>query len=95
MTNTPFTFKKVDGKWKAEISGKFAFEMFSVYGIPIEMTLEEIGSWTPLEKLSALVESWQIFAKQNDINLDEVRTENLKDKDEKIAMYDKLKMTHE
>jgi len=64
----PFTFEKIDGKWKSKLNPKWFFFMYSTYGFPLELSLEEIEKWSLTERLVAIGKSWEVFAKKNKID---------------------------
>ena len=90
-----FTFKKIEGEWQMMISGKFAYYMFSTLGFPPEMTSEEINTMLKRlsieERLNLKLEHWERFAKEEGIDLDEVRESNKEGKEEFVAMLEELK----
>ena len=95
MKHQPFTFEQVEGKWIPEINQHFLFEMYTVYGIPPEISIDEIKSWTPQERLIAAIKSWGVFSKNNNIDVDKFRKELYENKDSVIDEIEKILKSHE
>lgn len=83
-------FEQVEGKWKAKVSGKFLFYMHQTMGFPVEMAIEEIEDQSKIERLSSQLESWQDFAKENNIDLAGIRGNNEEKKSESISHLNKI-----
>lgn len=87
-----WNFIKNKGKWTHELNNKFLFYMLSTYGLPAEMTCEEINNYTPKERVNSIFKDWVSFTKRENISveeLDSIRENNLKNKEEFMGLISK------
>lgn len=74
-----FDFEKIDGKWICKFNPKWFFYMFSTFGFPLEMSLEEvkerIGKMSDLELIALKLKCWKVFVEKNNIDVDEIKKE--------------------
>lgn len=59
-----FNFVKENGKWKAVISGNYAWYMFETFGFPPEMLVEEINNFNKVSLLKRMMTDWSICLKE-------------------------------
>lgn len=83
-------FEKVDGKWTAKVSGKFLFYMHETMGFPVEIVIEEVNNASKKNLVLSQLVSWREFVKEQNINLDQVRKNNIKNKDVGIPFIKKI-----
>jgi len=85
-----FAFYKEDGKWKNKINTKFTFYMFQTHGFPLELTLEEINNYTPLQMEMARINSWRTFVKDNNIDTSPMTKEWIAREKEVMPLLNKV-----
>lgn len=57
----PFTFKKEKGRWKSKLNVKWFFELYVVYGIPLEMSKQILFEKTEKELELIQIGCWKLF----------------------------------
>jgi len=92
MKYSPFTFEKKDGKWINRWDGRWFFELYQTYGLPLEMSIEEVKSFTPKQIENMKVRSWIKFAEENNVDVEVEKKKWHENKEAVMPLMKELEM---
>ena len=84
MKTEPFKFFKTDGRWESKINPAFVVHMKQTHGLPEDVTINFINALSPKERTELKLRCWGTFVKDNNIDIEPIKQENLKRKEEYI-----------
>jgi hypothetical protein len=89
MKPTLFTFEKIDGKWSYKLNGDWFFVMKTEKGIPFDLAIEIVNRLDWISVVAHIVHSWDVFVKENNIYISEIKQDWAMNKDVYIDRIDK------